>query len=68
MNTKKVRYNGKLSLTPGEPLYVICHNDLTKKECDDCLNCFSPTCNGEQCDAHNECLCVRTECKCLGRQ
>ncbi len=57
----------KLSLDAGTPLYVICHNDLTKKECDHCMICKDPECNRSQCDAHGNCQCERTDCICLGR-
>ena len=48
----------------------ICHNDPIKLKCDNdnCINCFSPTCCGDHCDAHGDCLCIKTQCLCLGRK
>jgi hypothetical protein len=61
-----MRSRGKLSLVPGE-LYVVCHNDPNKKECDYCMGCSDPQCNMVYCDVHGNCQCERTDCLCLGR-
>lgn len=59
--------NGKLNLEIGVPLYAPCHNDFTKKVCDNCMQCKSPQCAGAYCDVHHNCQCERTACICLGR-
>ena len=59
--------HSKLSLELGTPMYVACHNDLSKKVCDGCMKCMDPSCNSSMCDAHNNCQCQRTQCLCLGR-
>lgn len=59
--------NGKLSLEVGTPMYVPCHNDLTKKYCDNCMGCIDPACNRNKCDAHGNCQCTHTQCICIGR-
>lgn len=58
--------NGKLNLETGD-LYVICHNDQQKKNCDGCSKCKDPLCSGLNCDVHKNCQCIRTQCLCMGR-
>ena len=59
--------NGKLNLDAGMPLTMACYNDIHKKECTGCMNCKSPECNRANCDSHGDCLCIKSECICLGR-
>ena len=47
--------------------YPVCHNNLDKKECDHCMNCFDTACNQSNCDRAKRCLCPGTACICLGR-
>jgi hypothetical protein len=58
---------GKLNLLIGLPFYIVCHNDLNKKVCDNCVKCKDEQCNRSKCDAKNNCQCERTSCLCLGR-
>lgn len=57
----------KLSLNPSTPLYMACHNDPIKIECDHCMECIDLECDHSHCDAHGNCQCERTDCICLGR-
>ncbi len=68
--------HGKLSLEAGTPTNVVCHNDMNKKACDNCMGCFDPSCTGINCGRTvfingekfiGNCTCQRTQCICLGR-
>lgn len=66
--TGKMRFSGKLCLTPDMPLHPACFNEPGKEKCTMCENqCFSPECCGDHCDAHQICQCIGTECMCQGR-
>lgn len=47
--------------------YPECHNNLEKKVCDHCMNCWPSDCNRSNCDRVGRCMCPNTECICLGR-
>lgn len=64
---EEIKVHLKLSLSAGTPMQVACHNDPTKKKCDNCMGCSDPHCNRSHCDRTGRCQCQRTECICLGR-
>lgn len=72
-----LRTMGKLNLeNDGRGFNPPCHNDPAKKACDNCMGCFAEPCTGIHCKSgtvingvmsRRECMCVRTQCLCGGR-